>query len=487
MDVGVVVTDTMGRTWRIGQTDVAIGAAGVAVLHRYGGMVDGQGNELLVTEVAVADEIAAAADLVKGKLGGLPVAVVRGLRPTDDGSDGPRPRPPARRGPVPPRHRGGARAGPPRGRAAAPLGPRQFADEPVDLAALRRAVGVALTAPAPHHSTPIRFALVRERRTALLDAMAQRWRAHLEADGRPADEVERRMRRGDLLRRAPELVLAFRTGDGMHTYPDDARRQGERTMFTVAGGAAVQSLLVALAAEGLGSCWVGSTIFAADVVRRVLDLPPDWQPLGRGRRRRARGAVAAARATDGRAAGVVAPAVAAAELAAWEPVDEAQLALKHAFLAFLDARPDDACTRECVPGHLTASALVLDATGERTLLTLHQRFHRWVQLGGHCEPDDATPARRRAAGGHRGVRHRRPDDLGAAAAPGRAPRAVLARRAEPPPGRPLPRARPRGRPARGSATSRRICAGGRWTRLPSDEPTLTTMVSASRRTARCSP
>jgi coenzyme F420-0:L-glutamate ligase/coenzyme F420-1:gamma-L-glutamate ligase len=88
------------------------------------------------------------------------------------------------------------------------------------------------------------------------------------------------MRRGDLLRRAPELVLAFRTGDGMHTYPDDARRQGERTMFTVAGGAAVQSFLIALAAEGLGSCWVGSTIFAADVVRRVLACRPTGSPSG---------------------------------------------------------------------------------------------------------------------------------------------------------------------------------------------------------------
>jgi 8-oxo-dGTP pyrophosphatase MutT (NUDIX family) len=86
---------------------------------------------------------------------------------------------------------------------------------------------------------------------------------------------------------------------------------------------------------------------------------------------------------------VVAPAVAAAELAAWEPEDEAQRALKHAYLAFLDARPDDACARECVPGHLTASAFVLDATGEHTLLTLHKRFHRWVQLGGHCELGDA--------------------------------------------------------------------------------------------------
>jgi dehydro coenzyme F420 reductase / coenzyme F420-0:L-glutamate ligase / coenzyme F420-1:gamma-L-glutamate ligase len=279
VDVGVVITDTMGRSWRIGQTDVAIGAAGVEVAHRYGGMVDGQGNELLVTEVAVADEIAGAADLVKGKLGGLPVAVVRGLRSTDDGSTA--------RDLIRPLEedlfRLGTEEALAQGRREAVLlrrSVRTFADVPVDLAALRRAVGVALTAPAPHHSTPIRFGIVRERRADLLDAMARRWREHLEADGRPADEVARRMRRGDLLRRAPELVLAFRTGEGMHTYPDDARRQGERTMFTVAGGAAVQSLLVALAAEGLGSCWVGSTIFAADVVRRVLDLPPDWQPLG---------------------------------------------------------------------------------------------------------------------------------------------------------------------------------------------------------------
>jgi 8-oxo-dGTP pyrophosphatase MutT (NUDIX family) len=87
---------------------------------------------------------------------------------------------------------------------------------------------------------------------------------------------------------------------------------------------------------------------------------------------------------------VVAPAVAAAELAAWEPDDDGQRALKFALLAFLDARPSDACDRSCVSGHLTASALVLDAAGEHVLLTLHPRVGRWVQLGGHCEPGDAT-------------------------------------------------------------------------------------------------
>ena len=84
------------------------------------------------------------------------------------------------------------------------------------------------------------------------------------------------------------------------------------------------------------------------------------------------------------------PAVAAAELGAWEPDDAAQRALKFALLAFLYARPVDACDRSCVPGHLTASALVLDAADERVLLTLHPRVGRWVQLGGHCEPGDAT-------------------------------------------------------------------------------------------------
>ncbi len=87
---------------------------------------------------------------------------------------------------------------------------------------------------------------------------------------------------------------------------------------------------------------------------------------------------------------MVAPATAAAELAAWQPRGEEQRALQHALLAFLAARPDDACSRSCEPGHLTASALVLDADGERTLLTLHPRVGRWLQLGGHCEDADVS-------------------------------------------------------------------------------------------------
>jgi coenzyme F420-0:L-glutamate ligase / coenzyme F420-1:gamma-L-glutamate ligase len=77
--VAVVITDTFGRAWREGHTNIAIGISGLPALKRYVGQRDPEGYELRVTEIAVADEIAAAAELVMGKLDRCPVAIVRGL------------------------------------------------------------------------------------------------------------------------------------------------------------------------------------------------------------------------------------------------------------------------------------------------------------------------------------------------------------------------------------------------------------------------
>lgn len=77
-DVVVIISDTMGRPWRNGLTDVALGVAGMAAIRDHRGEVDAYGNELHVTQMAVADELAGAAELVKGKRDGVPVAVVRG-------------------------------------------------------------------------------------------------------------------------------------------------------------------------------------------------------------------------------------------------------------------------------------------------------------------------------------------------------------------------------------------------------------------------
>ena len=77
--VGVIVTDTIGRPWRVGQTDVAIGAAGLQLTDDLRGDVDANGRPLHVTVAVLADELAGAADLVKGKTSGIPVAVIRGM------------------------------------------------------------------------------------------------------------------------------------------------------------------------------------------------------------------------------------------------------------------------------------------------------------------------------------------------------------------------------------------------------------------------
>lgn len=78
-------------------------------------------------------------------------------------------------------------------------------------------------------------------------------------------------------------------------------------------------------------------------------------------------------------------------LSGWRPGDDGQEALRRGFLDHLTTHPDG-MWRECVPGHLTASAAVLDATGERVLLTLHPKAKMWLQLGGHCEPGDVSLA-----------------------------------------------------------------------------------------------
>lgn len=280
VDVAVIVTDTFGRPWRNGLVDVAIGAAGFPVLDDHRGRTDAHGHTLEMTVTAVADEVAAAAELVKGKLDSVPVAVVRGLTFT----------PPAAADDA-----GAAalvrrsdedmfRLGTREAKQSAVYDRRtvrSFTNRAVDVSVVDRAVAAALTAPAPHHSTPWRFVVVQERVDVLLDAMLAAWVEDLTYDGFTAEQISRRTRRGDVLRSAPLLVVpCLVTTDFAHSYPDPRRSDAEREMFLVAMGAGVENFLVALAAEGLGSAWVSSTMFCKDVVRSVLELPHDWDPMG---------------------------------------------------------------------------------------------------------------------------------------------------------------------------------------------------------------
>ena len=284
--LGVMITDTMGRPWRLGVTDVAIGAAGITVVDDHTGRVDGFGRTLEMTMIAIADEIAAAADLVKGKIDGSPIAVVRGLGQFVTADFGP-----GARAVVRPLDEDlfplGTAEAIQQGRATAAMNRRtlrQFSDQVVDDDLIARAIAAAITAPAPHHATPWRFLVLRDEpiRATLLMAMRERWIADLRATaGISEDSINKSIKRGDILYDAPVVVLAFiDLGAGAHQYPDAERTNAERDMFMVSGGAAMQNLMITLAAEGAGSAWISSTMFCADVVNDVLQLPATYQPLG---------------------------------------------------------------------------------------------------------------------------------------------------------------------------------------------------------------
>ncbi|TDE15935.1 coenzyme F420-0:L-glutamate ligase [Jiangella asiatica] len=242
--VGVVVTDTAGRVWRNGVTDFAVGSAGIRAVDDLRGTVDPYGNDLGVTVVAVADELAAASELVRTKLSGIPVAVVRGLAHLllDDTDDDP-----GVAALVRPSAEDRFRLGTPEAIRQAVLARRtaaEFAPKSVDPTVLRQAVATALAAPWPGDGPPWRF--------ALLESAAARRRLVEALDGSP------------LLRSAPYIVVPCLV-------------DGSDSLLGL--GAAVQNLLIALGAEGLAAVWLFPDPALAAATAQ-LDLPAGWTPIG---------------------------------------------------------------------------------------------------------------------------------------------------------------------------------------------------------------
>jgi coenzyme F420-0:L-glutamate ligase/coenzyme F420-1:gamma-L-glutamate ligase len=253
--VAVVVTDTLGRPWRLGQTDVAVGLAGMGALEDWRGRPDGDGRLLEVTEVAVADEVAAAADLVKGKASRVPAALLRGVpRPKGEGRARDLVRPSA--------DDLFRTAGTVEDLLALLEGapaPDRFLADPVDPAALDRAAATAATVPLPGGR--------RLRVVPVPTAVRARCTSALSPTGPPDPALA-----GAPLLFAPCLAPAGEPpppGGGTRTSQDEA----------LAAGGALRTLLLALHVQGVATAFEPAAPDGA-ALAAALELPAGWRPLG---------------------------------------------------------------------------------------------------------------------------------------------------------------------------------------------------------------
>jgi coenzyme F420-0:L-glutamate ligase/coenzyme F420-1:gamma-L-glutamate ligase len=217
INVGVVISDTFGRPWRVGVTDAAVGFAGLEAFEDLRGTVDPYGNELRVTLTCTVDELAAAADLVKGKANGVPVAIVRGLAVV-----------------LPPQTLDGqgiSEVVRPIDEDLFSLGTRdvlrarvdalEFTGEPVDAERVHRALQAASLAAHPSGWHGLQFTVLPARDFASMPAFAD----------------------ADVLATAATVIVPH--------LDDEATARD-----LLASGAAIENVLVALAIEQLGSCWI---------------------------------------------------------------------------------------------------------------------------------------------------------------------------------------------------------------------------------------
>jgi coenzyme F420-0:L-glutamate ligase/coenzyme F420-1:gamma-L-glutamate ligase len=157
---------------------------------------------------------------------------------------------------------------------------RGLTGPPLDADEVESLVALALTAPAPHHTQPWRFAEISEvRRNALATAMGAAWRADLERDEVPETTIERLLAssRGQI-EGAPTLLLGCLVADGLNNYEDDRRARAEWSLATHSFGAALQNILLTASARGLAAYWISAPVYAQPEVRAALDLDESWQP-----------------------------------------------------------------------------------------------------------------------------------------------------------------------------------------------------------------
>jgi coenzyme F420-0:L-glutamate ligase/coenzyme F420-1:gamma-L-glutamate ligase len=158
---------------------------------------------------------------------------------------------------------------------------RFYTADPVPEEKLRAILDAAVLAPSGHNAQPWRFVVLKDARLRqhLTAAMAGRWERDMRASGLDAKVIQAELRFSvQRFVTAPLLVLPCLTMENMDRYPDQARQRAEHAMAVQSVAAAIQNLLLAAHALGLGACWCCAPLFCQGLVRRILRLPRAWEP-----------------------------------------------------------------------------------------------------------------------------------------------------------------------------------------------------------------
>lgn len=160
---------------------------------------------------------------------------------------------------------------------------RRFRPQPIPDEVIQNILSSAIYAPSAHNRQPWRFVVLKDaaRKEQLADAMIQDFVRDLRRDGVAEEKIEAQILRSrDRLLSAPLVILLCLDMSEMDSYPDEKRRQAERTMAIQSVAAAGLQLLLAAQAEGLGGVWVCSPLFAGEIIQQTLHLSETWEPQG---------------------------------------------------------------------------------------------------------------------------------------------------------------------------------------------------------------
>ena len=158
---------------------------------------------------------------------------------------------------------------------------RKFSATDVSDESVEYLIRTALAAPSAHNAQPERFVLLKrgKKRTALVNEMSQLYKKDLLLDGLSQEEIIKRVQKSKrILLEAPLLIIACLTMEDMWNYPDQKRRRAEYLMAVQSTAAAIQNLLLAAHAKGMGACWMCAPLFCQDAVKAKLSLPENLEP-----------------------------------------------------------------------------------------------------------------------------------------------------------------------------------------------------------------